>query len=99
MFTFAISLTQISVAAWTGEHQVRILKAQGNGTYLELDGFVNNDSTIDCESNAFFLLNTTDNYKERTSFLLSAYMSGKHVNVSYYGCSNGYIGIGSVQFQ
>jgi len=99
IFIFLISLTQISLAAWTGNQQVKVLKAQGNGIYLMLDGFVNNDPEIACGSNDFFLLNTSNGYKERVSFLLSAYMSGKSVNVSYYGCSSGHIEIGSVQLQ
>jgi hypothetical protein len=87
-FVFFLSLSQSALAAWSGNLYIDVLKVQSNGTYLSLDGFENSDSSIECGKDAFFLSSEADNYEARTSFLLAAYMAGKSINVSYYGCSS-----------
>lgn len=92
-------LPQVAMSAITGLHKVYVLKVMHNGTYAVLEGFQNTDTAVTCSSDAFFLSNDATNYKERTSFLLSAYLSGTPVKISYYSCAdNGHIEIGSIQF-
>lgn len=86
-----------AVSADTGYAAIQYLKIQPNGTYLKLQGFTNVDSSVSCERDDFFLLNTEENYKERTAFLLAAYMGDRNIMVTYYDCQGPYIRIGSVQ--
>ncbi|WHI45940.1 hypothetical protein [Microbulbifer sp. VAAF005] len=86
-------------AVFTETYEIQSLKAATNGVFVKLSGFRNDPSisNLDCpDNNTFVMLKDTDNYEGRLSFLLSAYMAGKPVQISYYDCQGNYINISSV---
>jgi hypothetical protein len=76
---------------------IQYIKIQGNGTYVKLQGFANSDPSVQCQRHDFFLASTENNYKERTAFLMSAYLADREILITYYDCHGEYIRIGSVQ--
>ncbi|MFA0812013.1 hypothetical protein [Microbulbifer epialgicus] len=94
-------LTSFSAnAEWTGAKKITYLKAEDSGIHFKLEGFVNNyEVTASCTDNFYMNKNTTDNYEAKVSFLLSAYMSDKQVNISFGNCDpSGHIAASSVAF-
>lgn len=86
-----------AAAAWANDYKIAVLKAQGNGVLLRLEGFTNSDPSVSCVRDTFWIDDTDGNFEERTSFLLAAYFAQATVSVSYYGCSGEHIQLGSVQ--
>ncbi|WP_444935222.1 hypothetical protein ACJJIW_11560 [Microbulbifer sp. JMSA004] len=100
--TAALLLPLSGNAAFTETHKIEDLKAQTNGVYVKLSGFENDPSisNLDCTYNkTFVMLETSDNYEGRLSFLLSAYMADKPIQISYYDCQGSYLNISSVIFK
>lgn len=86
--TAAILLASLpAVAVTTSSYDVGDLKAHPDGTYFYLDGFVNNDASVNCSTNEFLIPTSGGNFNGRTSFLLAAKTSSKKVQVTYYECS------------
>ncbi|MCP3927181.1 MAG: hypothetical protein GY714_31875 [Desulfobacterales bacterium] len=99
---FCILLPTIATAAFTGKHKIIELKAQKEGIYFKLEGFTNNDETIKCDVNGFWMPESKEvgsNYNARVAFLLSAFSTSKKVKISYYRCINNYIEVSSVVLQ
>jgi hypothetical protein len=95
----AVCLSSVTVhAEWTGSKQIQTLKVQPNGTYMALADFQNQSSVV-CGTAGFWLSNTEQNYAERTSFLLAAFLAARNVNISFYECSGSHIRMGSVQLR
>lgn len=91
-------------SAWTGKKEISALKVQGNGVYLVLKDFTNTEASIDCEGNSAFFMSESDsdNYQNKLTVLLAAFMENKQVNISYYGCAPSAanrLGLGSVSLE
>lgn len=93
----ALLINVTAHAGYSKPHYIKTIKAQTNGVFITLDGFVNEDESVSCGSNSFWM-NEEDNvnYQTRISFLLAAYMANRKVEITYQGCSNGHIGLRNV---
>ena len=96
-----------SQAEWANNKKLLLLKASTGGIVFRLNDFENTSDKFSCGDNKLFFMHKPrdesgdDNYQARASFLLSAYMGGKEIDVSYYECNpvNGNtLNVGSVQF-
>jgi hypothetical protein len=84
------------MAVTTTGYDIVDMKAHPDGVYFYLDGFVNTDTSIACSTNEFFLPTTGGNFNGRAAFLLSAYTSGRKVQLTYYECSSSRILVTSI---
>ena len=79
-----------SSAAFTGEHSIKTFKVENGGLLFELDGFTENDvdpAACATPGGPYLWLSSSEaNYEELFATLLSAFLSGAPVNVSYYEC-------------
>ena len=93
----ALLLSFPAFSEWSGYKKITYLKAQTGGVHFILESFVNNyDVTEGCSNNFWMPQEDNYNYDARVSFLLSAFMSGKAVNISFGECSSSHIKASSV---
>jgi hypothetical protein len=106
VFVASLLLTEISAnAAWTGSSKIKTFKVETAGLLIKLEDF----SLADVDPSAcgdpvgayLWLASTESGYEERFATLLSAFLSERKVNISYYHCgdyfpSAPYLKLGSV---